>query len=247
MKQSSSHSHTELIADAVALRNPDLAAFQQKFFKTYPGGYGEGDLFLGLTVPETRMLAKKYVHLPLEEVVALLKRKEHELRLTALHIMEYVYATSKDKRVRDDIVESYLANLEYINNWDLVDTSCYKILGRWLYEQGDTRHSKILWKLAKSGELWQERISMVATMWFIRQGETKETFDLAEHFVSHPHDLMHKAVGWLIREAGKKDPAALLTFLETHAATMPRTMLRYALEKLAPDVRRDYMERAKRL
>lgn len=247
MKVSSSHSADELIADAVALRNPELAAFQQKFFKTYPGGYGEGDLFLGLTVPQTRELAKKYVSLAGAEITVLLRRAEHELRLTALHILEYRYAKVKTLEERQTIVTLYLENLDMVNNWDLVDTSCYKILGRWLYEQSDTEHPTILWKLAESGKLWKERIAIVATMWFIRQGLVGETYALARHFIAHPHDLMHKAVGWLVREAGKKDPDSLHAFLEEFAATMPRTMLRYAIERLSPEERQDYMQRAKKV
>lgn len=220
------------------LADPAKAASSRRFFKTGPGEYGEGDQFLGLTVPEIRSLVPQSDDLSETDVLTLLRSEWHEERLLALLILVRRFEKArKDDGAREDIVDLYLANTKWINNWDLVDSSAPQILGAWLLK----RDRAVLQTLAKSKSLWEQRIAVLATQAFIRAGEFSDTTKLCEGFLNHPHDLMHKACGWMLREAGKRDEAVLLAFLDQHAAKMPRTMLRYALEKLPPDVRRGYM------
>lgn len=228
-----------LLRDLRAYAKPDLAAFFQSFFKTGPGGYGAGDHFLGVTVPQTRLVAKTYRHLPLSELRFFLTHPLHEVRLTALHILVEQYQRTSSAH-QGIIVQYYLDHLDWVNNWDLVDTSAHKILGAHVLRTGD---STPLWELANSEHLWRQRTSVVATLWLIKHGQLTEAVELAEHFLTHPHDLMHKAVGWILREVGKKDLHVLRRFLDAHAKVMPRTMLRYSLEKLAPEERRRYMQK----
>lgn len=213
------------------------AHFLPRFFKTGKGQYGEGDRFLGVTVPDTRRVAKKYVDASEKDIETLLLNPYHEVRLTALLILVYQYEASKDARQKNCIVDFYTTHRECINNWDLVDTSAYKILGDYLL----THDRKILYRFASTPHLWTQRIAIVSTYAFIRAGQFDDTLKLADIFLTHPHDLMQKAVGWMLREVGKRDTAVLQTFLHQHASRMPRTMLRYAIEKFDPEIRRRYL------
>jgi 3-methyladenine DNA glycosylase AlkD len=219
---------------------PEKAEFFPRFFKTGKGEYSEGDQFIGVTVSDQRAIAKEYFKtISLTELSKLLSSKIHEHRLTALLILVYKFETSKDQSEQKEIVDFYLNHLEYINNWDLVDTSCYKILGRYAYEN---QEEKVLIDLSNSEKLWEKRMAIVGTMHYIK----KEKFDLTKEFalknLLHPHDLMHKANGWLLREMGKKNEQELLDFLNLHYKKMPRTCLRYAIEKLDEDLRQDYLK-----
>lgn len=223
-----------------ALAAPAKAASSLRFFKTGPGEYGEGDEFLGLTVPEIRSLAPQSDDLSEADVLTLLHSEWHEERLMALLIwVRRFVKAKKDELLRERIVDLYLANTKWINNWDLVDSSAPQLLGAWLLK----RDRSVLQTLAKSKSLWEQRIAVLATQAFIRAGEFDDTVQLCEGFLDHPHDLMHKACGWMRREAGKRDEPVLLAFLDQRAAKMPRTMLRYAIEKLEPAVRKSYMTR----
>ena len=219
---------------------PEKVEFFPRFFKTGKGEYGEGDQFIGVTVPDQRAVAKEYYKIiALEELSKLLSSKIHEHRLTTLLILVYKFEKSKDQSEQKEIVDFYLHHLEYINNWDLVDTSCYKILGRYSF---DNQEDNILIDLSKSEKMWEKRMAIVGTMYYIKKGK----FDLTKKFalknLLHPHDLMHKANGWLLREMGKKNEQELLDFLNLHYKKMPRTCLRYAIEKLDEDLRQDYLK-----
>lgn len=227
----------QAVRELKAAADPALAAHAQRFFKTGKGEYGEGDLFLGMKTPVMKEIAKKYKTLPLTELEELLHSKYHEARSLALNIltMQYPKASAEKKK---EIAGFYLRNRKYINNWDLVDISAYKILGAYILETGDP---SILYELAASGHLWSERISVISCCAMIKKGDLKDIQKLAVHFINHKHDLMHKAVGWMLREAGKEDEKALLGFLEKYADKMPRTMLRYSIEKLTPEQRKYFM------
>jgi 3-methyladenine DNA glycosylase AlkD len=208
-----------------------------KFFQAYSGGYGEGDKFWGITVPVQRSIAKKYYKLlSLEEMAVLIRHEVHEVRLTTLMMLVYRFEKSKDER--EAIARIYLDNLDYINNWDLVDSSAHYILGAWLLDKPHT----ILFELAKSDHLWKQRIAVISTYHFIRKGQYDTTLQLAELLLHHKHDLIHKAVGWMLRELGNRDYATEYAFLKQHYHTMPRTMLRYAMEKFDEDVRQDFLK-----
>ncbi|MBL9180016.1 MAG: DNA alkylation repair protein [Verrucomicrobiaceae bacterium] len=211
-----------------------------RFFKTGPGEYGEGDQFLGLTVPQVRAVLPQTDELTEAEVLELLRSNWHEERLLALLILVRRFdKAKKDEAVHAQIVKLYLANTKWINNWDLVDTSAPQILGAWLLR----RDRAVLGKLAKSNSLWEQRIAVLATLAFIRTGDFADTLCLCGQFLTHEHDLMHKACGWMLREAGKRNVEALREFLNSHASHMPRTMLRYAIEKLLEPERRRWMAR----
>lgn len=210
-----------------------------RFFKTRKGEYGEGDKFLGITVPNIRLVAKEFGQVSLEVVNRLLDSEWHECRMCALQIlvMKYKKATEEEKQA---IFDLYLSRTERINNWDLVDLSAPGIVGEHLYPCADR---SMLYRLAESSLLWDRRIAMVSTLTFIRKGDFDDTFALADKLVTSRHDLMQKAVGWMLREMGKRDIALLRIFLDRHAATMPRTMLRYAIEKMDNAERREWMGR----
>ena len=214
----------------------DRAAFVQGFFKTGPGQYGEGDQFLGLNVPSLRKVAREFGALPLRDLRQLLDSKWHEERLLALVILVDQYGRG-DAKQRAAIYKLYMASTDRINNWDLVDSSAPQIVGGQLA----TRSRKPLYRLAKSKSVWERRIAILATYHFIRMGEFNDTFALTESLLDDKHDLIHKAAGWMLREVGKRDRAALEDFLRKHAAKMPRTMLRYAIERFEPAVRRRYL------
>jgi 3-methyladenine DNA glycosylase AlkD len=212
------------------------AKISQSFFKTGPGEYGEGDRFLGAAVPELRKLSVKYDGLPRKDVTSLLRSRWHEERLLALLILVRQYGRADDAD-RHAIYKLYLANTRYINNCDLVDLSADRIIGAHL----DGRDRALLHKLALSPSVWERRIAMVSAYAFIRRGEFDDALRIAESLLGDDQDLIHKAVGWMLREVGKRDERALCEFLDRHAADMPRTSLRYSLERLSPALRARYM------
>jgi 3-methyladenine DNA glycosylase AlkD len=221
-----------------ALGNESDAAVLSRFFKTGPGEYGEGDVFLGVRVPAIRGVARRYARLPLRSVKALLKSPCHECRLLALLILvlQCEHSAEDERRVR---VETYLTHTQYINNWDLVDLSADRILGAWLY----TRDRGLLYVLADSSWLWDRRIAMLTTLHFIKRDDYADTLGIAARLLHDPHDLIHKAVGWMLREVGKRDRAVEERFLKQHAGGMPRTMLRYAIERFPEPLRQAYLAR----
>ncbi|KHD89970.1 MAG: DNA alkylation repair protein [Bdellovibrio sp. ArHS] len=224
--------------DILKKRKPARAQTLQRFFKTAPGEYAEGDIFWGLTVPESRSIAKKYADLSLKDVRVLIKSKIHEERLIGLLILVGRFAKSPEKE-QEKIYQFYLKNTRYINNWDLVDSSAEYIVGSYLYE----RDRSILCELAKSPSLWERRIAMLSTFHFIKRGEYKDTLKIAKILLNDPHDLIHKAVGWMLREAGKRvSEQDMRKFLDVHAPKMPRTMLRYAIERLPATDRQYYLK-----
>jgi len=223
--------------------SPERAKTHAWFFKTGKGEYGEGDVFIGVTVPEQRLVARHFRLLPLPEVDRLLTSRVHEERLTALLILVDQFSRSKDEVERGRIFRLYLKRLRFVNNWDLVDASAEYIVGGWL----EDKPRGLLDRLAKSKHLWSRRVAMVATFHYIRQGESEDAVRIATALLADRHDLIHKAVGWMLREVDKRaGPAALQSFLEQHAATMPRTMLRYAIERLPPAERTRWMQAGKR-
>ncbi len=228
-----------LITELREYANPAFAAHHAKFFQAYKGGYGEGDRFLGLKVPQIRTVASKYHKaLSLEETETLLQSECHELRFAALVILNAKQKHATAGQIKE-IVSVFERNIRYINNWDLIDIFTPHILGAHYFG----KPTRKIWQFARSKNLWKERISVLTTLYFIRQGEFTVTLELAEHFLNHEHDLMHKAVGWMLREIGKRDKKPLIDFLDKHARIMPRTMLRYSIEKLSPDERKHYMQK----
>ena len=212
------------------------ARFLQGFFKTGVGQYGEGDIFLGIRVPELRKLAKEYKALPLKEILSLLKSPYHEVRLFALILFVNTFAQG-DETIQKKIYNLYLANTRYINNWDLVDLSAPNIVGAFLME----RNRKPLYQLAKSKILWERRIAVLATFNFIKNNQFADVLKIAGILLQDKEDLIHKAVGWMLREVGKKDTACAESFLQKHCRTMPRTMLRYAIERFTPVKKHKFM------
>jgi len=223
------------------LGTPEKAKSSAWFFKTGVGQYGHGDVFAGVTVPEQRKVARQFRDLPLTEIDKLLASKIHECRLTALLVLVGQYQKA-DAATRERIVEFYLAHTPRINNWDLVDSSASYILGVHLLH-ADEKKRKILYRLAKSKDLWERRIAIIATLAFIRNNEYADTLALAELLLSDSHDLIHKATGWMLREVGKRSPDTLREFLRAHATQMPRTMLRYAIERFPDEERKDWLGR----
>jgi 3-methyladenine DNA glycosylase AlkD len=226
-------------ADLQKLADKEKVGFLAHYFKTGKGEYGEGDVFIGLTVPQIRTVAKQYKDLSFSEIESLLQNKIHEYRLTALLILTYQFEKA-DEAKKKSIYDFYLAHTKYINNWDLVDLSSHEIVGGWLVTHLDEK--KILLKLAKSKDLWEKRIAMISCFAFLRKNEFNEILTIAEMLLHDTHDLIHKAVGWGLREVGKRDLAAEETFLKKHYKTMPRTMLRYAIEKLPQSKRKFYLK-----
>lgn len=219
---------------------PEKAKFLPKFFKTGKGEYGEGDLFLGVLVPDQRTVAKEFYNkISMEALSELLSSKYHEHRLTALLMLILKFEKSKEKYQQKEIIDFYLSHLNFVNNWDLVDTSCYKILGRYCFEN---QEENILIDLSNSDKMWEKRIAVVGTMHYIKKGSFELTKEFAQRNLHHPHDLMHKANGWLLREMGNKNEQELLHFLNDHYKEMPRTCLRYAIEKLDENLRQDYLK-----
>lgn len=232
---------TEIIQKLQSLAEPNKAAHSQRFFKTGKGEYGEGDIFLGLDLVQINAMIKEYASvITIDEVEKLLHSEFHEARTLAVSILVKKFEKAKkDIALKKEIVELYLRNVAHINNWDLVDISAYKILGAFAYEQGD---NSILYELSDSKHLWSERMSVVSCMYLIKRDKFEDIKIMAAKFLSHKHDLMHKAVGWMLREMGKRNLDELRNFLNNYAPKMPRTMLRYAIEKLAPEERKKYMQ-----
>lgn len=219
------------------LRNPEKARFLGRFFQTGRAGYGEGDIFLGITVPRQRQVAKKYVNLSLAPLQQLLDSKYHEYRLTALFILTAQYRRS-DRDGRKTIAKFYLCNRRRINNWDLVDLSAPNILGDFLLD----RDRKIIYRLARSSFLWDRRIAVLTTFAFIRAGQFTDALKIAVLLINDSHDLIHKAVGWMLREVGKRDVKVEKEFLGKYGPRLPRTMLRYAIEKFPENERQKYLK-----
>lgn len=221
-----------------ASANPEHAAGLQRFFKTGPGEYGEGDRFLGLRVPAIRRVVRQCDGLALSGVLALLRSKYHEERLLALLVLVRRFERGKPEE-RENLFNTYMAHREFINNWDFVDLSAPRILGAWLLD----RPRDLLYEFAKSANLWERRMAVLATLTFIRRGQFEDMLRLVEGLLSDRHNLIHKGCGWMLREAGNRDRRVLTGFLERHVARMPRTMLRYAIEKLPPGERSAWMKR----
>jgi 3-methyladenine DNA glycosylase AlkD len=227
----------DLIADLRAASAPARAKTSAWFFKTGPGQYGEGDVFVGITVPVQRRIARMYRDLPLEELPELIASPVHEHRFTALEILVMKYERG-DEQIKKAIVSFYLKHRRYINNWDLVDTSAPYILGDWLF----ARDKKVLHRFARSRNVWERRIAIISTLGFISRGRFDDTLAIAALLLSDTHDLIHKAAGWMLREVGKRSRETEEKFLKKHYKTMPRTMLRYALEHFPASKRTAYLK-----
>jgi 3-methyladenine DNA glycosylase AlkD len=245
----------KLKSDLKKLSKPDKTKIYQRFFKTGKGEYGEGDVFLGLNSQQIKDVAKKYFkEINLLEIQELLNSKIHEHRMCALRMLVYKYESIPDLRypksgmTKKQIFNFYIKNAKKINNWDLVDVSCPRIVGVYLLDNNPSTSSgpsgrKILYKLAKSKNLWERRIAIVSTWWFIRENQFKDTIKISEILLTDKHDLIHKACGWMLREVGKRDKKVLIKFLNQHAGQMPRTILRYAIEKFNEKERKFYLNK----
>ena len=226
-----------------AAADPAQVPGLSRFFKTGPGEYGYGDKFLGIKVPVTREVVKQcWKDTSFNDLETCVASEYHEMRLAALLTLVEIFKHSKkDKALQQQCVDFYLSHTQYINNWDLVDLTCYELLGTWLLDKDRT----LLYDLARDGKtIWEQRIGMVSTMQFLRHGELDDTYAIADIFLNKPrplHDLLQKAVGWLLREAGKRDEQRLKEWLSTRHRTMPRTMLRYSIEKFSEEERKNYL------
>ena len=220
------------------LVNAEYANQSQRLFKINKGEYGYGDSFIGIRMPELRKLAKKHSDLRITSLTKLIKSKIHEERLVGLLILVYKYKSAKSEVEKDEIFSAYLKHFKYINNWDLVDVTCPYIVGAHLVD----KNRRVLYEWARSDHLWTKRIAIVSNWWFIRNGDLKEVFKISKILLRDEHDLIHKAVGWMLREAGKKHQESLEDFLVKYYAVMPRTMLRYAIEKFPESKRQKYLK-----
>ena len=233
----------KLYNEILARQDAEQAVNLSRFFKTGKGQYGEGDKFLGIKVPTTRDVVKQcWQETSFEDLETCICSEYHEIRLAALLTLVQIFKhAKKDRTLQQQCIDFYLTHTEFINNWDLVDLSCYELLGTWLLDKDRT----LLYDLARDGKtIWEQRIGMVSTMQFIRHDQLDDTYAIAEIFLTKPqplHDLLQKAVGWLLREAGKRDEQRLKDWLSTRHATMPRTMLRYAIEKFKEEERKRYL------
>lgn len=228
---------TEVKKELASLADPKQARILRRFFKTGPGEYGEGDKFLGIKVPQQRRVVKKFYNLSLSDITKLLHSKIHEHRLAALLILVQRFNKGTELE-RKKYYDFYLKNKEWINNWDLVDLSAPNIIGVFLLDKPRT----VLIRLAKSNDLWERRIAILATFTFIRQNDFRDAIRIAKLLLKDERDLIHKAVGWMLREIGKRDEARLTKFLDQHVREMPRTMLRYAIERLKEPKRQYYLK-----
>lgn len=232
----------DLVKSTRALKNPTKARNMLRFFKTGVGQYGEGDIFLGLVSAQVGEIVKKYRELPLSGCLELLKSKYHEERMIALQILVYQFKHAKEDSVKKKIFNIFIKNTKYINNWDLVDCNVEHVIGEYLYD----KPKDLLYKFALSKDLWERRIAIISTFNYIKKGEAEETLKIAEMLLNDKHDLIHKAVGWMLREVGKRcDEKILLGFLDKYSKQMPRTMLRYSLERLDESKRKYYMLKEK--
>lgn len=223
-------------AELDALHSEEKKVVLPRFFKCGPGEYGEGDKFLGVVVPDVRAVARRNTFASLAEIEELLESPWHEARLCALVIM----SSKCRKSVPKEVFDFYLAHTERINNWDLVDLTAPTIVGGYILDHPE--ESRVLYSLAESESLWEQRIAIVSTLGLIRAGRLDDTYSLAVKLMRHPHDLMHKAVGWMLREAGKRDQHRLELFLNEYATSMPRTALRYSIEKFPEPLRQHYLK-----
>jgi 3-methyladenine DNA glycosylase AlkD len=229
----------KIISELAKHASPNDAVFLQRFFKTGPGQYGEGDIFIGVRVPQTRIICKQFINLPLGEVQKLLNSPVHEHRLAGVIILSYHYPKADEKQ-KQEIYDLYLKNVYKgtVNNWDIVDVTVDRVMGAHLLN----RPRDILFELTKSSDVWQRRVAIMSSFAFIKNGDASTTLQLAKILLHDKHDLIQKAVGWMLRETGKRvDRKLLLGFLDEHAHEMPRTMLRYSIEHLPPEQRAHYM------
>jgi len=231
-----------ILQELLSVANPEKAKFLQGFFKTGKGQYAEGDILLGIVVPHTRDIVKRSPPLPFSEIQILLDSKYHEARLAGLLFLAKQFKKAKKEDERKAIFDFYLQNARKANNWDLVDVTCRDVVGEYLLDKEDR---EILYRLAESDNLWEQRMAIVSTWTFIKHKQFDDTLALAEKLLNHKHDLMHKAVGWMLREVGKKDRTTLVDFLEIHYTKMPRTALRYAIEHFDAEERERFMEKGK--
>lgn len=233
--------YDEILRDltAVAKQEDGHTEDMARFFKASPGGYGEGDMFLGVTVPAIRLIAKKYASLSTEDVQSVLESPLHEMRLLAVIIMSNQSKKGDDAH-KKVLFDQYLANTKYVNNWDIVDASCHDVVARYLLLHPEKM--SVLEDLARSPNIWERRIAMVSTWGFIRTGKTDQTYKIADLLLGDSHDLIHKAVGWMLREAGKRNEEQLKAYLMKHHRQMPRTAFRYAIERFSPEERRYFMQ-----
>jgi len=221
------------------LADPKIAEHSARFFKTGKGQYGEGDKFYGIRVPVLRKLVKQVFQAEIETVSTLLYHDYHETRLLAVLILVEKYQKTKSESEKQIIVDFYITHTKQVNNWDIVDSSCHKILGPHLIGTD----ANLLYEFVQSDNLWLRRIAIITTYYFIKRDEYQHTLALAERLLDDTHDLIHKAVGWMLRELGKRNEPLELEFLDRHYETMPRTMLRYAIEKLSPLQRKNYLSK----
>tara|TARA_B100000959_G_C14894983_1_gene588367 strand:- start:622 stop:1326 length:705 start_codon:yes stop_codon:yes gene_type:complete len=228
--------HQEIVDHLHSLANPEIAEHSRRFFKTARGEYGYGDKFLGIRVPVIRQSVKKYKTAPLSVVKKILQSEYHEIRLFALLLLVLQFSKGSSDE-QEKIYTVYLKNTRQINNWDLVDTSAHHIVGKYL----ENKDKSILYKLSKSSSLWERRIAIISTFQFIRNNKFKETLQISTQLLNDREDLIHKAVGWMLREVGKRNLARETGFLKSHYKTMPRTMLRYAIEKFSKKERQKYL------
>jgi 3-methyladenine DNA glycosylase AlkD len=226
--------------ELLSLKNPKKVPLYQSFFKTGKGQYGEGDVFLGINMPTQRVIAKKYLNLSIGEVEQVLHSRIHEQRMVAVVIWTYQFEKADDE-TRKKIYDAYLRNTRWINNWDLVDVTTPRIVG--IYQWKHPEERKVLYRFAKSVNLWERRIAILATSAFIRNNDFEDVLNISEILLTDKHDLIHKAVGWMLREVGKKDQSVEEKFLKKYYKTMPRTMLRYAIERFDEGKRKFYMRK----
>lgn len=232
----------EILRDLEKVSSKEYASTLQKFFKTGKGEYGYGDVFVGIKIPSLRSICKKYYRdISFEQLNFFTQNRVHEYRLFAFLILTYKFekATQQQKK---DIYEYYIKHLEYVNNWDIVDLTAHEIVGQYLID----KDRKDIYELLNSDNLWKQRVAVISTYAFIRNGDFKEILSFAKKLLTHEHDLIHKAVGWMLRNMGKKDINELRKFLDSYATEMPRTMLRYAIERLEEPQRKKYLHMGKK-
>ena len=240
MKGKADHIGQQIEEALQMLSTPERAVQMPRYFKTGKGEYGEGDIFYGVSVPDQRSVAREfYKEISLEELSDVLKSEVHEMRLTAILIVVAKYEKAKDITEKREVVDFYLNHLEYVNNWDIVDSSAHKILGDYAFRNDE---EEILYRLSSDENMWKKRVAVVGSFWFIKHKHYELTQKLVLNNLKHSHDLMHKANGWMLREIGKKDESVLLSFLDKYYKEMPRTSLRYAIERLDEDLRQDYLK-----
>jgi len=228
-----------VIDELLSVADPEKAKFLQHFFKTGKGEYAEGDIFLGITVPIIRNIVKMTKELPLSEIQILVNSPYHEIRLSGFLFLVQQFKKSKSEDEKKDIFDFYLKNAKQANNWDLVDVTCRDVIGAYLLNKKEKR--SVLYRLAESSNLWEQRIAIISTWTFIKHHNFEDTLKLAEKLIDHKHDLIHKAIGWMLREVGKKDKSVLIDFLKIHTRKLPRTALRYAIEHFSSEEKVHFM------